>query len=79
MDYLHMQLRLRKMNEEHVASSEMRERERYDRSFLTQTPGSENSQEDVILEGDTNAVQTVYPSLIGFSSPFKMCLEATRA
>lgn len=52
MDYLHMQLCLRKMNEEHVASSGMRERERYDRSFLTQTQGSEKTQEDVILEGD---------------------------
>lgn len=55
MDYLHMQLCLRKMNEEHVASSRMRRRERYDRFFFTQTQGPvEKSQEDVVWEGDPN-------------------------
>lgn len=46
--------------------------------LLTQTQGSvEKSQENVVLEGDANAAQTVSPPLIGFRSLFRICLGAT--
>lgn len=86
MDYLHMQLCLRKMNEEHLAEGggggyERKIWERFSHlASVTQTRGcAEESEEDVVLGGDTKKVRTVFtPYRFQLSCLFKMCLGVTR-
>lgn len=70
MDYLHMQLRLGKMNEEHLAEGRIWEGFRH-LAPVTQTPGCfEESERDVVLEGDTKKVKLFLPLLLISSSLF---------
>lgn len=67
MDYLHMQLCLRKINEEHLVEREY-ERNIWERcshlASVTQTPGCvKESEEGVVLGEDIKKLETVFKPL----------------